>query len=465
MGLIAAGLRKWRKVLTKTFSPVQHDIFKAVKKHNKVAIKSCHASGKTYSIARIVVDFLLTHPDSRVIVTAPTFSQIYNIVFPEIRTAIYSLRDDTVFNYLFDHIQTLQTMIRINNKWYAVGISTDKPERMQGHHSETAIMVVVDEASGVDNEMFKAIDGILSSGKKSKLVLIGNPTRLTGEFYKAFDDDTFKKISISCFDTPNFISNGIKNMRDLRKLSLVEAQNMKLVTPYMIKPAWAVEKLQSWGEDSLDFSPRVLGRFAEAEEDSLVPRHQILKAFESYDDEVDKDARYVAGLDVAYLGSDKTALCVRRGSAMIKLKTYRKTTHKRLIEIAEKAFIDYDLQYLNIDVSGGYGLPAMQELSAMGYNVVGINSAKKSPVTGYSNLRAYGYWSLRELFLKNQICLQHDDDILEELLATKYFKNAKAQTQIQKKEKIKEKIARSPDKADALMLAFLPSKNRKVIII
>ena len=54
----------------------------------------------------------------------------------------------------------------LQNEWYAAGLSTNEPDRFQGFHEEH-ILVVVDEASGVNEEIFEAIDGVLTSARRA----------------------------------------------------------------------------------------------------------------------------------------------------------------------------------------------------------------------------------------------------------------------------------------------------------
>ena len=74
-------------------------------------------------------------------------------------------------------------------------------------------------------------------------------------------------------------------------------------------------------------------------------------------------------------------------------------------------------------------------------------------------MRAQLWWHVRFLFETGQIDIDpEDDDTAAELASIRYFRTSNGKIQIEAK---KEAIARgvpSPNRADAVMLAFAPSK-------
>jgi len=126
-------------------------ILESVRDHTRTAVRSCHGAGKTATAARCVLWFLACFEGSRVITTAPTRAQVQDVLWREIAWA-YRQSAGLIGGELTG------TRLEIAPDWLALGLATDQPERFQGHHSEH-LLVVVDEASGVDEGIFEAMPG------------------------------------------------------------------------------------------------------------------------------------------------------------------------------------------------------------------------------------------------------------------------------------------------------------------
>src|SRR5258708_744826 len=192
----------FRDVLGVELWETERKIIHSIKDNRKVAVRSCHSSGKTFTLARAALWFLYAFPPAVVIDTAPTDRQVRNQFWREFRLAHQKARIPLGG-------ELLKTQFNIAEDWYAFGFSTRETagdvvaDKFQGFHGKN-ILIIVDEASGVSESIFEAIDGSMSSGLTVRLVYIGNPTRKEGSFASAFADPTFKHLHISAFDTPNF---------------------------------------------------------------------------------------------------------------------------------------------------------------------------------------------------------------------------------------------------------------------
>lgn len=229
----------------------QIEIVEAIRDNTRVAVRSCNGSGKTYIAAHVVLWWLMCHTDAVVITTAPTAHQVRNILWREIRRA-HHLNANAIGGKL------LRTSLELGDKHYAQGLSTDTPERFQGYH-EGHILFVVDEASGVREGIFEALEGSMTSAG-AKVLLLGNPTSLKGTFYDAFHKKRglWKTIHISAFDTPNLIGGDVTH-------------------PALVTPDWVRDAEENWGKESYLYQVRVLGEFPSESEDTLIP----LKLIES----------------------------------------------------------------------------------------------------------------------------------------------------------------------------------------
>ncbi|HHW15378.1 MAG TPA: hypothetical protein GXX28_10680, partial [Firmicutes bacterium] len=122
----------------------QAEILEAVRDHPRVAVRSCHGVGKSFTAGQVILWFLYSFMPSIVLSTAPTWRQVEKLVWKEVRASYRRARVPLGGNLLpkRPEIQIVQ------DQWYAVGLSTNYPDRFQGFHEEN-ILVVVDEAAGV----------------------------------------------------------------------------------------------------------------------------------------------------------------------------------------------------------------------------------------------------------------------------------------------------------------------------
>jgi phage terminase large subunit len=100
-------------------------------------------------------------------------------------------------------------------------------------------------------------------------------------------------------------------------------------------------------------------------------------------------------------------------------------------------------------------------------DVYGINVADRSIDSNcFANLRAEGYWRLRERFERGPIMIPDDDELIHELTSLKYtIVNRNGQIRLAEKEEMKKRLGTSPDLADRLCLAFLaPPQGPDVVI-
>ncbi len=184
----------------------QKEIVRAINTNPRVMVKSCHSAGKSYVAAKTGIWFLETHSHSIVLTTAPTFRQVKQVLWQEIRRAYRGAQKPVKLNILKN---LLKVEAQIDDKWYAFGFSTDDPDAFNGIHAEH-ILVIFDEASGIPPEIWESAKGVLSSGN-AHLLGIGNPTDPSSMFAMEFKEKSIAyPIRISAYDTPNMTEFNIQ---------------------------------------------------------------------------------------------------------------------------------------------------------------------------------------------------------------------------------------------------------------
>lgn len=154
----------------------QIEMCESVVEYRTTVIYSGNAIGKDFWVARLIWWWLATHEDALVIVTGPTQTLIGTVTWKEARRAIRNAPLEFRHKISQGAKNSPQT-IEIAPGWHALGYSTTNVERQSGQHAEH-LLVIVEEASGVEDEIWDAIESL----GYERLVCIGNPIRAEGRF-------------------------------------------------------------------------------------------------------------------------------------------------------------------------------------------------------------------------------------------------------------------------------------------
>jgi len=231
----------------------QVEIANALFTHHKVVVRSGNGVGKSWISAALTLTFLANFWPSKVVVTAPTFKQVKEIIWEEINDMY---RSSLMPQFIGGEMLTMSYKIKDNH--YAVGFTTreNRVEDFQGYHSEN-ILVIFEESPGISEIIYQAAQGLMTTN--AYFLQIGNPTSKMGHFWKAFSDDSYHKVHISCFDSPNI--TGERNI------------------PALVNMRWIEDRKKEWGEDSVLYKSRVEGEFVEERGETGIPMQWVLDSF------------------------------------------------------------------------------------------------------------------------------------------------------------------------------------------
>ncbi len=419
----------------------QRQILRALRDNRQVAVRSCNASGKTFTAALAAIWWLMIHEEALVITTAPSQRQVQHTLWREIRD-IWERNKELIGGKM------TSTRLELSNKRYAYGFSTNSPDRFQGFHSEN-VLIVVDEAAGVREFVYEAIQGLTTS-RNAKILMIGNPSSLAGTFYDAFHKNRshWKTIHIAAKDTPNFQNvpvspargGNVRRTKGARRGNPCgcpatqgahphpspfceakggrgkrsETQGVHTAHSYipgLATPEWAENILETRGERSSSYQVRVLGEFPDEADDALIPLKHIEKAVEKLFEDIDSH-QPVMGLDVARFGDDQTVAIVRQGNAVVDLASHRKSDLMNTTGIALDIARTRNINTINIDEVGlgSAVVDRIAELNKSGeaedIKAVGVNGGKKACNTEkFANLRAEMFDGLRQRFADEEISI------------------------------------------------------------
>lgn len=357
------------------------------------------------------------------IVTAPTASQLYDALFAELKSWMNKL--PPVLKDSFEVFSDKITFKAAPESSFisARTSSAERPEALAGVHSEH-VLLVVDEASAVPEAVFEAAAGSMS-GHSATTILISNPTRNSGLFYKTHHElaSDWNRMHVSCIDNPLVAADFVRQIK------------------------------MTYGEDSNAFRIRVLGEFALADDDTLIPADLVDGAIER-DVVVPQNEPMIYGVDVARYGTDRTALCKRRGNVVIEIKSWGGLDLMQTVGvIVNEAKLDGP-EEICVDTIG-LGSGVADRLRELGFNVRDVNVSESSAMNPNAHrLRDELWMSVKEWLATRAVKLPKDEELRHELVAPRYMFMSNGKLVVESKDSMRKRRMRSPDKADSVCLTF-----------
>lgn len=461
----------------------QKDILDSLEKNKITVVTSGHSIGKTAIEAGIALYWLCTRYKARVIVIAPTWRQLQTVFYAEVNKW-YSksiLKD-------LDYFLMKQSMMEFNHEslkkeWFMLPISPKSSDQLQGQHGDKSIqveeimktlgiefidpedmetqktiismlqnpgekkededlLIIVDEASGVKDEMIE----VLLGADPSKVLVCGNMTKTTGFFYEmAFGN---KKTGVNII-----------------RLSSEDSPWMKKSNIQTIA--------ETYGKDSNVYRVRILGLPPDGDDDTCISRELVEKC-KSIPKTVNFENLEILGVDPARYGGDYTSGWSSTGSEFIEEFYYDKKStmncignivrwcqrskekkHYLLIDatglgapIADRLYEILDEDYAKSKSIKDY-IPLLPNLEIIEITNNGIPFSEKE----YANTITEMFYFLKELLEDGKIIFPDDDELLQDIISRKYLFTSDEKLIVEKKEELKKRIKRSPGKGDAFLLA------------
>lgn len=439
-----AGLELWSK---------QREILYSLRDNPNTAVKSCHSAGKSFISAVATCWWIDVHPPglARVITTAPTSSQVDAVLWFEIGRLHRRL--DLVGECKIREWSIGRQLVALGRK-----PPDHQQAAFQGMHAKF-LLVIYDEAFGIPKNLWDEGTS-LASNEYARQLAIGNPDG-PGEFEdRCKPSSPWNTIHISYRHSPAYTGE---------KVSKSLAENL-------ISRRWVEERRNDWGEDSALFVSKCDGDFPkQGDPFSVVPHHWAARCRVN---ELPSDDIVEAGIDVG-AGADRTVIRERRGMRAGREEVFVDDDPMRTVGRLVEKIVDWGVQRVKIDVTGiGWALAGrLRELSRKhnptskecthSAEVVRVNFGE-GPSPGnegkFLNRRAEIYWTIgRELSrLELWDLTTVEDDVIHELTASRYeIMDSKGKIKVEpKKNVIKRLGGLSPDRAEALLLAFYAPVRR-----
>lgn len=415
--------------------------------HARVAVKACHASSKTFTAAELVIWALTEYERIKVVTTAPTWHQVETLLWGEIHKALQGA--PVRLPEITSALNKTDIVIATGSR-YAEGISTNESVRFQGYHADESgvVIVILDEAPGVGADIYEAINGIRAGGDV-RVLAIGNPVVPGGPFYEAFHSqrEDWTTFTIDAFDTPNL--RGVT----LQQLVSGDVDLDANPKPYLVTRRWVAEQYREYGEDHPFWQARVRAQFPTQGAYSLFSLAWIEAA--AMRPSVAGHGRCQAGLDVAGGGEDETVLYIREGPSIIDFGAWTGSDPRGDVA-AKLAPHRNNLDAVVVDVTG-VGHYMAKHLRDLGYNVVDYNAGgEPRDKDRFVNAKAEAYWAFRERLQRGEVNGLTDERTQAQLstVQSKQPPDSRGREAVERKEDAVKRGVKSPDRAEALILAF-----------
>lgn len=419
---------------------LQREILESVRGNRYTAVKSCHAAGKSYIAAQAVAWWVDTHEPgtATVVTTAPTADQVRRILWKEINR-VHAHGQRRVGQLAG---RTNQTEWLIGTEPIAFGRKPADYDQaaFQGIHEEY-VLVIFDEADGIPQTLYDEAAGLMTTDL-CRMLLIGNPYDPQSPFATACKPGSlYNVITISAFDTPNFTGEAIPDR----------------LTRLLVTPTWVEERRAEWGEDSPLWHAKVLAEFPIDTADGVIPLSWIRRCQEVDWADAAQRVQVALGVDPAAGGDDQTVIRCRRGNRAAEVWRVSSADPKVVCDAVVHAAVETGATRINVDSIGwGWGLAGMLELALprIAVNYVNVAETSREPER-FMRLRDELWWMGRENSQARAWDLTDiDDRTVSDLTSVKYSIGVGGRVKVEPKDDTRKRLGRSPDDADALLLAF-----------
>lgn len=442
-----------RDVMSVDLAGYQSEVLDALPKRRRVAVRGPHGLGKSFMGAVLVNWFATTRDaaglDWKIITTASAWRHLEVYLWPEIHKWAGKIDFDTLGRSPFVKNRDLLDLRLKLDFGAATAVASNQPERIEGAHARQ-LLYLLDEAKIIPPATWDSIEGAFSNAgpdtqDEAYAFAMSTPGPPAGRFY-----EIHKR-------APGYEDWWVRHVR------LEEA-----IAAGRISRTWAEQRKAQWGEGSGIYANRVLGEFHADDEDATIPLSWIESAIERWHAWVaagrpDPGGPIWNGLDVGR-GGDESVLAVRNGHVILLEGNRRRDT------MSQVAMLQGREGRSIIDTIGlGAGVyDRMRELHLRAVPYVGSSrttARDRSGKYGFVNVRSAAYWHLRELLdpaYEPTLALPPDDLMVSDLTTPTWqiTTGLPPKIQIEKKEDVVERLGRSPDRGDAVVMALWADRHR-----
>ena len=439
------GPRKWqREVLISIGAHIKSNQGKVDFDTLRQAVSSGRGIGKSALVSWITIWMLSTRIGSTTIISANSESQLRSVTWAEITKWLAMAINSHWFEVSATRLMPAKWLTELVERdlkkgtryWSVEGRlwSSENPDAYAGVHNYDGVMVIFDEASGIDDAIWAVTSGFFTENTPNRFWLaFSNPRRNSGYFYE-------------CFHAK----------REFWGTQVVDARTVEGTDKQVYQ-----QIIDEYGPDSSQAHVEVYGEFPNASDDQFISAQTVDDAMKRprYKDQ---SAPIVLGVDPARFGADATVIAVRQGRDIIDIKRYRGDDTMTVVGHIIEAIEEYSPAMVVID-EGGVGGGVVDRLKEQRYKIRGVNFGNKSknPLM-YGNKRAEMWGSMRE-WLKSA-SIPSDRMLKSDLISPMMKPDSKGTIFLESKKDMRSRGLASPDAADAICVTFaFPMAHRETV--
>jgi phage terminase large subunit len=435
----------------------------------KIAISAGRGNGKTAweagEDARHHICYGEEGKSIKSLMTAPAAGQLSSVIWAEAATVNERLLPYLGNKFIINNDG--KYCLEDPKNWFTTPKTARKEdaENVQGLHG--VVLNILDEATGIPDNIIKVVLAGMTEATQWAIVS-GNPTRLSGMFYRIFNERPagWARYFIDCYDNLTTQTFQYPYIDPFGKEHTITVNGI-------VTPEWIEEQKSELGENSPAFTAFVRGRFPINESDQIIKKDWVDRAWRGDEPECMTSLR-VMGVDPGH-ESDPSAIVIRKGRRIEEAEQIRghdpyHLSEKVMARCDELRIANKPVSMICVDTIGiGDGVGAI--LKANKYPVIGVKVSAMAPLGGTAcyKLRDWLWWQGRNYFRDHNPKIMELTSDMKQLcneLTHPQYKPKNGKIVVESKDDMKRRGMKSPNLADAFLLTLrcdwkAPTKSEK----
>ena len=411
----------------------QTEIHPQLESHRFCVLVTHRQMGKTVCAVNHLLKqaCMLNLPNGRYFYVAPFLKQAEMLVWDYFKRftaplAAMPTASGQIKNLL--QINEAKLSLRLPNGAVVRVLGADNPDAMRGTYADG---IVLDEYAQIKPNVFNEIIRPMLTSRKGWCVFLGTP-KGQDQFYDVY-----------CHAAKEFAANphgewwaGMYRADQTGIIAQDELARIQTETP---------ENL---------FRQEYLCDFTASRTDVLIPIDLVLAAQKRLYNEYElRGAPKILGVDPARFGDDRSVIIRRQGLQSFAPRVLAKLDNVQLAGLVAQEIKDFRPDAVFVDAGQGAGV--IDVLRSLGYEVTEVPFGGAPLQAGrYRNKRAELWGEMAEWIRHGGALPEQETTLANELASAVYDFDEAGKMRLEAKDKIKARLGKSPDLADALALTF-----------